>query len=139
MGWMSFSDDRGGRWKLNRDGLWMMTRQNVYHRAVLSRSTVKRESHWFGPDVASVEIDFCGIRSEVDQESRMLYLDLEAQVASSPMTVLSRLVDMREETESAAGTLLDLQRRTSKETMRNIERSVSRAETAVEIAKGVRD
>lgn len=137
MPWTPFRDQRGNPWSVNQTGLWMLVRQHVYNKLLYQRSREVRENRLFLPDLLSVETDFNGIREARDRESAPLWTDIEHRVSNDPAGALPMLVQMRERTEHYAGELIAMQRRASRETFANIERSVAAGERGRAIAAGV--
>jgi len=139
MAWTGFTDDSRRGWKINRIGLWILVRQNLYNKAILRHSQVKRVKHFFGPDEVSVETDFPAVTAERDRLSSPLYTQLERDSMQNGARILDRLTEMRRETELCASEVMRMKRAASHELYRNIEKSVHRGEVGKDVAGGVRD
>jgi hypothetical protein len=139
MPWTHFYDSRGGQWRYDALGLWILTRQHVYNQLLRERSRVVRDTRWFGPDLARVETNFTGINVARDAQSYPLFLDLEQRIAANPQEGFSTLVRLRDQTEANVLAVRRMQQEASGETSRNIEQSISRAQTGIEVATFVRN
>jgi|SRR5579862_8154703 hypothetical protein len=139
MSWTSFSDDKGQNWVVDQTGLWIFVRQFVYAQLLLEKSRINKEHNWIGPDLVTVETDFAGIRAVRDQRSFDLYATLELQTLANGKEAFNNLVLMRGEMDDNSDNFKSMQRNASRETMQNINTSVSRGQTGLEVATVVRD
>lgn len=139
MPWTDFTDDRGRRSRIDQLGLWILCRQHVYHQLIHQRSRVVRETHFFGPDLVTVETDFRGIAQARNQLSTPLYARLERESIRDAARTQATLVHMRQEIDHWVRSLQAMQRSASRETTGNIDQSVRRGEIGLQAATTVRD
>jgi hypothetical protein len=119
--------------------LWVFVRQYAYAQLLRQKSRTVTESHWFGPDLITVETDFQAIRAEQEKLSQNLYNNLERVSLTSGKQAFDNLVIMRAEMDQYSNDFREMQRAASHKTMANVERSVSRAQTGLQVATTVRD
>ena len=137
--WKSFTDRNGIKWQLDDVGLWVLIRQHVSSMAILRRSRVKQESHWFGPDLVTVETDFLGLAQERDHASFILHFQAEKEIRRDGSFGLQLLTGLRREAEAAVARVRQMQRQASRELSANIDASIHRYEIGMEAAKITRD
>lgn len=139
MSWVYFTDDRGQAWNVNQMGLWLLVREYLHASMLRARARTVRETKFIGPDLVTVEINFDGLRAAKDQQAPQTFDSICRSMLKDGGACFNDLVQMRQETTHSSDELKRMQRDASRETMGNIERSVSRGEIGQQAATVVRD
>jgi hypothetical protein len=141
MAWQFVLDGQNKEWAVDVDAMYALVRANVRAVETRKRATVKRTSEGFwAPTIASVEIDYTGLREFVDTESKRWWADTTKRLAALPgEQVVQDLTLLRQETDAKTRDLEKIQRAAMAETQKEIEGVVSAGENAVEVLQVVRD
>jgi hypothetical protein len=123
------------------DGVTRLIRSYAYAKALSDNSSIETESHVIGPDLETVKTNWDQVAKQRDvcaaQSANDFYLKMSAgMTGKAGIDYLEGLVDEREEYNDS---LHELQKKASKDTMANIDASVDRGHTALEVATFIRD
>lgn len=116
-----------------------MLRSYVRSRAVLANATVNTESHWIGPNLHTVDVDWDKVKTQTNQQAEGLLADFFRSAQFSGQNQISRLAHFVEITSHNNLKFQGMMRDAQHKTMENIDASVSRAETGIKVARFTRD
>jgi hypothetical protein len=94
-----YVDDRGREWMVGAEGASHILRAYAHATAVLKRSKLQRETHFFECSVC--ETDFKGLSDRVNREAGALAGDLVHQVRLDGAAMRETLVGFRKKTITA--------------------------------------
>ncbi len=130
---------RDGVFCVDWNGIHSMLRSWAAAVSTLENAEEKTETHWVGPDIHTVEVNWDQVRRDTNTISEAEYRDY---VRSAPIAMKPILADLASKVEEAAKARRDLAemlRAAQRSTARNVEQSVSRGETGIEVATEVRN
>lgn len=138
MAWESFTSN-DGIYYVNWAGIARIIRSFVRSKATLDNSRVNVESHIFGPDLHTVDVDWDKVRLQTDTDSEATLADFYQAAKFSMQTQVARLHSLISNTRQNSATFQNKMHDAQRKTMANIDKSVSRAETGLVIARATRD
>lgn len=127
--------------EVNRAGVELIMRSFLRADSMLRNAATKTETHFFGPDLVSVEVDFKKVRADVDANAPAFVDDFFTRLRQGMRRAdaVQFLADLREQTRELDADLKQKQRTAQHQTMTNISTSVDRGETALPVLEAVRD
>jgi hypothetical protein len=130
-----------GMYEIDVDGVARIIRSYSYARALNDNSSPKTESHFFGPDIESVEIDWDKVGRQRDSLASYIGNDFYMRMSTGleGKEGLKYLEDLIDERDDATEQVEELQKTAGQKTMDNIEKSVSRGEYAETAFTVIRD
>lgn len=138
MTWETFPSN-DGIYYVSWDGVARILRSYVRSKATLENSKINIESHIIGPDVYTIDVNWDAVRAQTDSQSEYLLADFYQASKCSMQTQVSRLHDMIAKTRRNSADFQNKMHNAQRQTMANIDKSVSRAETGLTIARATRD
>jgi len=140
MNWVTVSCP-DGPYEMNVDGVTMVIRSYAHAKALSDNSDLEIESHVIGADMKFVRVDWNHVRKDRDHNAFQVATDFYARMSTGwsgkqGMDYLEGLIDDR---DSYNDSVHEQQKKASRDTMANIDRSVSRLETSVAVATFIRD
>ena len=129
------------------DGLYAVDWEilmRICRSAVRARSTVSNakrnvESPWIGADVVTLDVNWEQVRVEVERDSKAVYQNMVNEARTSMSRAAAFMQRMVAETKYYNDEFRRRQREASDQTMKNVDKSVNRLETTVDVLKGIRD
>ncbi|HVN20325.1 MAG TPA: hypothetical protein VMU05_16180 [Dongiaceae bacterium] len=140
MAWVTVSCP-DGFFEINVDGITRIIRSYAYARALKENSQTHVETHWFGPNLETVDVDWKEVTKQREIIAKLTADDLYFKLSTGmdgheAMEYLEGLLDDRDDYME---TFHDMQADAGKHTMANIEQSVQRGEYTVEGLTLLRD
>lgn len=140
MAWVTISCP-DGLYEMDVDGVARLIRSYAYAQALSQSSAIQTESHIIGPDLETVNTDWDQVTKQRDliasQTANEFYLCMSTGwKGKQGVDYLEDLIDQR---DACNDSLHELQKKASKNTMANINASVDRGQTAIEVATYIRD
>ncbi|HLW78358.1 MAG TPA: hypothetical protein VKU44_02065 [Terriglobia bacterium] len=140
MSWVTVSCP-DGLYELDVEGITRLIRSYAYAKALSDNSEIETESHIIGPDLETVKTDWPLVTNQREsiafQTANEFYLRMSTGwKGKQGIDYLEDLLDKRDEFNDLVHAL---QKKASKDTMANIDRSVDRGQTGVEVATFIRD
>lgn len=140
MAWVTVSCP-DGPYEINVDGITRIIRSYAYARALSENSQTKTESHFFGPDIETVEIDWNQVKKQREtiatQQANDFYLKMSTGLkGDAGMQYLEGLIEDRDDYTDL---VREKQKDAGKHTMDNIDQSVKRGEAGEMVATAIRD
>ena len=131
----------------SRDGIYMvdwgvvgkMIRSYVRSRAMLHNSKVNSESQWFGPTLHTLDVDWGKVDAETDCGSEALLAQFYRNAQMNGRDQIVNLANLVEATKLNNAGFHKKMRDAQKQTIDNIEKSVAHYDTAITVARDLRD
>lgn len=141
MAWEFVLDKADRQWRVERNAMYALVRDHV--RAVETRRRAVRKAvsqGLFLPTITSVEIDYNGLRDEVDQESRRWWSDTQDRITRMHgEDFFTELVSLRKEAREKNDEIEAMQREAMRDTQLSINSTVDGLEAGKKVAEFVRD
>jgi len=138
MPWEAHQDLSGKSYEINRDSIYRILRSHARAQATHNNTTTRRETNVFGPDLVTVDVDWAKVRTATDTSSKDLYKWFEQSIGDMD-EVTTSLYQMLDYTKWYNNEVVMKQQDASRETMRNIDKSVGSGEIFLKGAEVVRD
>ncbi|GLS88717.1 hypothetical protein GCM10010873_36910 [Cypionkella aquatica] len=140
MPWTVVVDDRGQRWGVNQEGVYLMLRAALRAEKIRARSQITSvENGLLLPTTYLFETDWAGLRADVDQETNTFYLDAAARLARDPASMRANLLGMIGRGRTDFNAVEAMRRRATRQSSASISSNVEGWETALSVAQFVRD
>lgn len=141
MAWEFVLDKADREWRVERNAMYALVRDHV--RAVETRRRAVRKAvsqGLFLPTLTNIEIDYNGLRDEVDQESRRWWSDTQDRITRMRgEDFFAELVSMRKEARSKNDEIESMQREAMRETQLSINATVDNLEAGKKVAEFIRN
>jgi hypothetical protein len=140
MAWVTVSCP-DGPYEMDVDGITRLIRSYAYAKALGDNSEIETESHVIGPDIETVKTDWDQVAKQRDIIASQSANDFYWQMSSgmNGKAGIDYLEGLIEERDDYHDTIHELQKKASKDTMANINASVDRGQTGLEVATFIRD
>lgn len=141
MAWEFVLDGAGREWAVERNAMYALVRDHV--RAVETRRRTVRKAVSQGlllPTLINVEIDYNGLRDEVDEESRRWWSNTQDRITRMRgEDFFQELVSMRKEAREKNAEIETMQREAIRDTQISINATVDNLEAGKKVAEFVRN
>ena len=140
MPWTVVVDDRGRRWGVNQEGVYLMLRAALRAGKIKARSQISSvENGFLMPTTYLFETDWSGLRAEVEQETKVFYLEAATRLARDPESMRANLLGMIGNARNDYNEIGAMRRRATRQSSESISNNVAGWETALEVAQFTRD
>ncbi len=131
----------------SRDGIYLVDwgtvgriiRSYARSKAMLKNSQINEETHWIGPNLHTLDVNWDQVRSDTDAEGECLLSMIYRGAQGRTRNQIAQLANWIEVTKHNNARFQKKMRDAQKKTMENIDKSVDRAQVGLEIAKVTRD
>ncbi|MDB5664466.1 hypothetical protein [Cypionkella sp.] len=140
MPWTVVVDERGRRWGVNREGVYLMLRAALRADKIKARSRITSVQNGFlMPTTYLFETEWSGLRADVDQETNVFYMDAAGRLARDPGEMRANLLAMIGRGRSDFNAVEAMRRRATRQSSDSISSNVAGWERALEVAQFTRD
>jgi hypothetical protein len=142
MGWECVSS-LDGIYLVNWDGIGKIVRSFARSQAILNHSAINEEFHWIGANVSTFDVDWDAVTSETNTGSQHLlasqYQSVRRGARSSMRDLIAALGHWLEATKHNNAVFQRMMHQAQKTTAANIDESVARLQTAINVARLTRN
>jgi len=140
MAWVTVSCP-DGLYEVDVDGVTRLIRSYAYAKALNDNSEIETESHFIGPDLETVKTDWAQVTKQRDvvasQSANDFYMKMSTGMTGKQgIEYLEGLLDDRDDYNDSVH---EKQKQACKHTMANIDASVDRGQTGLDVATFIRD
>jgi hypothetical protein len=138
MPWSTFTS-KDGIYLVDWDVVGRMLRSYVRSCAVLTHAIVNSEFHWIGPNLHTVDVDWDTVRCQTNSQAESKFAEFYGKAQSNMSAQIAYLAHLIEVTKHNNARFQRMLHDAQQQTMKNIEKSVGRAETGLNVARFTRD
>lgn len=142
MGWQ-YCPSLDGFYLVNWDGVGKIVRSFARSQAILNHSKINDEFHWIGATVSTFDVDWDAVTSETNTVSQHLitsrYLAVQRGARFCMRDLIAALGHWLEATKHNNATFQKMMHQAQKTTAGNIDKSVARLQTAINVARLTRN
>jgi len=142
MGWQ-YCPSLDGFYLVNWEGVGKIIRSFARSQAILNHSKINDEFHWIGATVSTFDVDWDAVTSETNTVSQHLiasrYLAVRRGARFCMRDLIAALGHWLEATKHNNATFQKMMHQAQKTTAGNIDKSVARLQTAINVARLTRN